>query len=196
MTGTVAKPLHRSAEPLPPGRYTEPGFLPELSFEIGAVGSWFARQFVPGFFDIQQEPDSLDVIAVQLCRPTAVFGTSNAEVDVTSLHAAAIVEILRTNAALDVGVANTAPIAGLPARTVDIDTTTARGSEPPIFSPVLRIAAGPISLASARRLRVALLELPDGPLAILVGGSIARWDHTLAVALPVVASIRLVETGR
>ncbi len=125
-----------------------------------------------------------------------MFGTSNAEVDVTSLHAAAIVEILRTNAALDVGVANTAPIAGLPARTVDIDTTTARGSEPPIFSPVLRIAAGPISLASARRLRVALLELPDGPLAILVGGSIARWDHTLAVALPVVASIRLVETGR
>jgi hypothetical protein len=195
MTATRIGRLVRSAEPLAPGRYTEPDFEPALSFEIGVGGAWVARQFVPGFFDIQQEPDSLEVIAVQFCRPTAIYGAASAEVEAGSLDAIAVVEALRANAALAVGQAERARIAGRPALTVDIETTTPRDSDPPIFSPVLAIAAGPIALASARRLRITWVDLPDGPLAVLLGGSIAGWDHALGVALPVVASIRFEAGG-
>ena len=53
------------------------------------------------------------------------------------------------------------------------------------------LSRGPISLASARRLRSYWLDLTDGPLTILVGGSIAQWKRTLAEAEPVLASLRI-----
>jgi hypothetical protein len=180
--------LPRSAEPLAPGRYVEPGFTPPLSFEI-RDGTWVARQFVDGFFDIQQEPDTLDVIAVQFCRPTAVHRSADDAVAIGSTADA--LAALRANPDLAVSPTESVTIAGRPAVGVDIDTTTPRDSDPPVFSPVLRVAAGPISLASARRLRLCWLDLEDGPLVVLVGGSTAAWDRTLEAAGPIVASVRL-----
>ena len=47
-----------------------------------------------------------------------------------------------------------------------------------------------LSLDPARRLRIMWVDLADGPLAILVGGSIARWDDALEIARPMVDSVR------
>jgi hypothetical protein len=180
--------LRRSPDPLTTGRFVEPGFTPTLSFAV-AGGAWVARQFVDGFFDLQVDPDTPDVIAVQFCRPTAVYRSAEDAVDIGA-SIDAIAE-LRANPDLAVGATTATTIAGHPARCIDIETTTTPDADPPIFSPVIRVAAGPIALGSARRLRTWWLDIDDGPLVILVGGSIAAWDGALAAAEPVVASIRL-----
>ena len=185
--------LSRAGAELVPDRYVEPGFAPRLSFEVPGPG-WVARQFVEGFFDVQLGPVTLDVIAVQLCRPTGFHATSTSERAVAS--AAAALVTLRSNPELRVGPAREESLAGLPAVTVDVDTTTPPESDPPVFSPVMCILAGPISLASARRLRISLIELPDGLLAILVGGSIAAWPQAEAAAAPILASLRLEPAGK
>ena len=180
--------LPRSAEPLAPGRYVELGFRPPISFEI-RDGTWVARQFVEGFFDVQQEPDTPDVIAVQFCRPTAVHRTADDAVAIGP--SADALAALRANPDLAVSPTESVTIAERPAAGVDIDTTTPRDADRPVFNPVLRVAAGPISLASARRLRLFWLDLEDGPLVVLVGGSITAWGRTLEAVGPVVASVRL-----
>jgi hypothetical protein len=180
--------LDRTASSLAPGRYTEPGFRPRLSFEIRATG-WVARQFADGFFDIQLGPVTPDVIAVQLCRPIAVQAGPTAELATASAGPA--IAALRSNPALAISPTRRGRLAGRPARTIDVDTTSPRDTDPPVFSPVLRVAAGPISLASARRLRITFVELPDGLLAVLVGGSIAGWSAAEAAAAPILASLRI-----
>ncbi len=50
-------------EPLVPGHYTRTGFSPRIRFEVD--GPWHAVQLFDGFFDIQQDIGSPDVIAVQ-----------------------------------------------------------------------------------------------------------------------------------
>lgn len=180
--------LDRTATSLGRGRYTEPGFRPRLSFEISATG-WVARQFADGFFDVQLGPVTPDVIAVQFCRPVAFQSGPSTEVATGS--AAEAIATLRSNPGLEVSPTRRGRLAGKPVQTVDIDTTAPRASVPPVFSQVLRVAAGPISLASARRLRIALIELPDGLLAVLIGGSIARWAATRSAAAPILASLHV-----
>lgn len=102
---------------------------------------------------------------------------------------ASAIAALRSDPTLSVAEAAPLPIAGRPTICVDIETTLPRDSDPPIFSPVVRVAAGPISLATARRLRVIWLDLPDGPIAILIGGSIDGWPRALAMAQPVIESV-------
>ena len=50
---------------------------------------------------------------------------------------------------------------------------------------------GPLSILPGRRLQIALFTTPDGILAILVGGSIAKWTEATAAAQPVLDSIKI-----
>ncbi len=184
----MTRAIDRADEELAIGRHTEPAFTPSLSFAIER-SEWVARQVADGFFDIQLGPVTRDVVAVQFCRPLGFFGAGPAEVRTTSVAEA--VEVLRRNPALAVGPAFVSSVGRRAATTIDVETTASRDSDPPVFDPVLTVAAGPISVASARRLRISLLTLPDGLFGVLVGGSIADWDAALTVSEPVVASIRL-----
>ncbi len=173
----LVRPLTVSTErPLEPGRYGREGFLPSLSFEV--PDGWYALQAVPGFFDIQRDPGTPDVIAVQFARPT---GYQAAE---------ALVTALRAQADLVVGAPAAATIGGGSAVAIVVDA-----ADPDItvgrFVPVFDVSAGPISIAAGRRLEMILLDRQDGPLAVLVGGSVRRWERALAAAGPVIASIRI-----
>jgi hypothetical protein len=39
--------------------------------------------------------------------------------------------------------------------------------------------------------KIAFLDAPDGLLAIMVGGTVARWDEALSAAEPVLESVRI-----
>jgi hypothetical protein len=166
--------LPPSGTALAPGRYTRSSFEPALSFEVG--DGWTAEHQPVGFFDIQQDVGSLDVIAVQ-------FGNTTA--DSADALAAAIAG--REN--LSVSEPEPVTIGGQEGIRLVVETTDPPDSDPPIFRDVMNVVPGPLAIASARRLQVNLFDVEDGVLAILIGGSIAEWDRTLEVATPVIESI-------
>ena len=84
--------------PLDPGRYTRSNSSPAVSFEVGE--GWQGVQNVPGFFDVQQDPDTPDVIAVQFGNVDAVFGENGSSVDLE--RAADAVPIIRENPGLKI----------------------------------------------------------------------------------------------
>lgn len=68
--------LEATGEPLEPGVYTRSGFEPRITLEVG-IG-WEAVQQAEGFFDIQREAGSPDVIAIQFARPTDLADAASA----------------------------------------------------------------------------------------------------------------------
>ncbi len=173
-TAGGAIPLPAPVAALEPGRYTKVGFEPALSFEVN--DDWTAAQATTGFFDIQDEPGSLDVVAVQF---------ANVAAESPALLAAAI----QTRENLLVSEPEAVAVDGREAIRLVVETTDPPDTSPPIFRPVLDIAAGPLSIASARRLVVTLVDVDGEVLAILVGGSVADWDRALEMADPVVDSV-------
>jgi hypothetical protein len=162
---------------LQPGRYTKSSFDPTITFEVGE--GWTAVQSVAGFFDIQDAPGSLDVVAVQFAN---VVGLSSAD--------EAVGEIAET-ASLSVTVAEGVVVDGISGHRIVVETLDPADSQPPIFRNVLTARPGPLAIASGRRLEVTLLDVDGGVLAILVGGSIADWDHALEISRPVLESITI-----
>ncbi len=171
---TGATPLPAPVTALEPGRYTKVAFEPALSFEVS--DDWTAAQATTGFFDIQNEPGSLDVVAVQF---------ANVSADSPEALAAAI----QARENLFVSEPETVEVDGRVAIRLVVETTDPPGTNPPVFRPVLDIAAGPLSIASARRLVVTLVDVDGDVLAILVGGSVVDWDRALEIATPVVDSV-------
>jgi hypothetical protein len=163
------------------GRYTKSSFVPALSFEVGS--GWSSTQSTRGFFDIQDDPGSLDVIAVQFAN---IPSFETAEAAAASVEARANVVV---NAREEV------EVAGLPAIQLEVDTTDPADTEPPIFRDVINAAPGPLAIAPGRRLQLNLVDTPDGVLAVLVGGSVANWETTLEMAQPVLDSL-VVDAGR
>lgn len=167
--------LFSAQHPLASGRYRRDGFVPSLSFEVGE--GWYAVQDVPGFFDVERDPGAPDVIAVQFARP------SGAEAGDT------LIAGLRGRTDLVAGPPDRVVVGGEPAVAIVVDAADpdlARNA----FVPVLSVDAGPISIASGRRLEVILLDRPEGILAVLVGGSVRGWQAAREAAEPVLASIR------
>jgi hypothetical protein len=152
-------------------------FTPRITFTVGA--GWTTQQQLSGFFDIQDDPGSLDVVAVQFATATG-FGTAE--------EAAADIE-RREN--LSVTARDQVTIGGLVGIQITADTTDPADSDPVIFRPVLTTPAGPVSIGSGRRLQINLFTVSDGVLAILVGGSIAQWDRALQLSGPVLESVVL-----
>ena len=60
---------------------------------------------------------------------------------------------------------------------------------------ILLVPPGPLGIDPGRRLWIALFDTDAGLLAIMVGGSTARWDETLAAAEPVLESVVIGERG-
>ena len=179
-TGGTVMELEATGEPLVPGRYTRAGFSPSITLELD--GSWEAVQLADGFFDVQQNPGSPDVIAVQFARPLGVFGADDA-VEPTS--AADAVEILRVNPHLEVVETSASRIGGLEGSQVTVENAGETHSH------VLHVPPGGLGIDPGRRLWIAFFDTPDGLLAIVVGGSTERWDEALAAAEPVLESVRI-----
>jgi hypothetical protein len=158
---------------LAPGTYTKADFTPQITFTVG--DGWTTQQQVTGFFDIQDEPFSLDVIAIQFANIPGSY--EDAVAQVMSQPNTRVVESDESTIDGHVGVVAV------------IETTDPPDTEPPLFRPVLTTAAGPLSIASGRRLWISLLPVENGVLAVLVGGSIGEWDHALEIAEPVLESI-------
>jgi hypothetical protein len=158
-----------------PGLYTKASFAPALSFRVGP--GWTAEQAYPGFFDIEDDPGSPDVITVQFGNVTG------------ALNAAAVVAAIAADTRLLATDPVNVRIGGQNGVQVVVDTTDPADSSPPIFRPVLTVAPGPLSIASGRRLQITLVDVDNGILAVLVGGSIRKWDSTLQLAEPVIDSL-------
>jgi hypothetical protein len=164
-----------SQRALAPGRYRRDGFVPSLSFEVGE--GWYAVQDVPGFFDVERDPGAPDVIAVQFARPSGVEARGT------------LIEALRGRTDLVATPAEEVAIGGERGVSVRVDAADpdlARNAFVPVFS----VDAGPISIASGRRLELIQLDRPDGLLVVLVGGSVRGWQGARDAAGPVLASIR------
>jgi hypothetical protein len=162
---------------LAPGRYTRAEFGPRVTFEVGP--GWTAEQVAEGFFDVQRDVGTPDVIAVQFAN---VVGHATA---------AAVIAALRGNPHLRLDGGEPVEVGRYRGFRAVVQTTDPVASDPPVFREVVSVPAGPIGIASARRLQLTLLDTPRGVLGILVGGSIARWHRTLEVARPVVESVRI-----
>jgi hypothetical protein len=163
--------LEATGEPLGSGTYTRSGFEPRITFEVG-IG-WEAVQLFEGFFDVQQEVGSPDVIAVQFARPT--------DLD----DAASALEAMRTAEGLTVIESSESRMGGLTGQQVTVENAA------DAHATVLAVPPGPLGIDPGRRLWIAFFDTDDGLLAIMVGGSVERWADALEAAEPVLESVRI-----
>lgn len=175
--GEVAElPAPRSE--IPPGTYTRSAFAPRVTFELGT--GWTAEQLTAGFFDVEQDAGSVDVIAVQFGQ---VVGHDSAEE-----AAAAVAE----NVSLVVQAGpEEVVLGGRSGVQLTVDTVDPPDTQPPVFRQIVSVAAGPLSIASGRRLQLTFVDTDAGLLVVLVGGSIRSWDATLEAATPVLESLTI-----
>ncbi len=175
----AAANLTATGEPLPAGRYTRAGFTPVITLELD--GSWEAVQLLDGFFDVQLNPGTADVTAVQFTRPRGVFGANAAVEEVSTAEEA--VDALGSNPDLEVVESSDSRIGGLEGLQITVE------NDGESHAGVLQVPPGPLGIDPRRRLWIAFFDTPDGLLAIMVGGSVARWDEALAAAEPVLDSV-------
>jgi hypothetical protein len=180
-SGEVAE-LERGG-PLPPGRYTRSGFTPTITFEVS--GEWYAEQLFAGFFDVQQDVGSPDVIAVQFARPSSVFGEGGGSTSVTTAAEAA--DVLRGHPGLTVLDESESQLGGRQGVVLEVE----HGGASAANVSLMMVPPGPLGIAPDRRLWVAFLDTDDGLLAVMVGGSVAKWGEALAAAEPVLESVTI-----
>lgn len=169
------------SDPLPPGRYTRAAFSPLVTFELD--GPWFSVNRLTGFFDVQQEVGSPDVIAVQFGKPDRVYGADGSGIRVDDAASAA--EALQRNASLTVVDSSEQTIGGLTGPQLTVENRSGA------YVPVIRVLPGPLQIDTGRRLSITFLDTPDGLLAVMVGGSVDRWADATAAADPVLASVTI-----
>jgi hypothetical protein len=171
--------LTAGSAPLPAGTYTQPGFRPEVQFAV--EDGWFAGTVTDGFFDVQQEKGTPDVIAVQFAQVDGIASAAASPMSATTVAAA--VKAIHANPTLVVVDESASRIGGLEGLNVIVEN---RGAAP---APVMQVSAGTLSIDPGRKLWISVFNTADGLLAVMVGGSIARWDRTLSVAEPVLESV-------
>ena len=176
--GCVAPPLELPGpgQTAPPGRYTKSSFTPSIAFTVGE--GWTATQATTGFFDIQDEPGSPDVVAIQFANVAA------------DSVADAVAEI-KGRDDIVISAEGTPTIDGHEGVLLTVQTLDPPDTNPPVFRPVLTVTPSPISIASGRVLQVVLLEVGGDVLAILVGGSTAEWDRAKELSDPVIRSVTI-----
>ena len=176
----TATELTATGEPLPAGRYTRADFDPPIIIELD--GSWQAVQLFGGFFDVQQDVGTADVIAVQFARPSAIFGEAGTDPATT---ADAAIASVRANSAVAIIETSDSRIGGLDGLQATVENSG------DAHASVMQLPLGPLGIDPGRRLWIAFLDTPDGLLAIMVGGSVAHWDEALAAAEPVLESVEI-----
>jgi len=173
--------LTATGEALEPGRYSFRDFgEPVVTFEVDGV--WQAVQLFDGFFDIQQDVDTPDVIAVQFARPSGIHGSDGSQ---APTDAADAVALLSDNPELDVVETDTSTIGGLDGSQVTVENT---GTEVASF---MDLPPGSIGINGGRKLWIAFFDTDHGVLAIMIGGSVEKWDDALAAAEPVLESVEI-----
>jgi hypothetical protein len=173
--------LTAGSEPLPAGTYTKPGFRPPVQFAI--EDGWFAGTVTDGFFDVQQEKGTPDVIAVQFAHVDGVASAAASPGSATTASAA--VKAVHANPMLVVVDESASRMSGLEGLNVIVEN---RGTSP---APVMQVSAGTLSIDPGRKLWISFFDTADGLLAVMVGGSIVQWDRTLTVAEPVLESVQI-----
>ena len=177
----VARPIELSAspDPLRPGQYTRSGFRPAITFELG--DGWFAGTLDNGFFDVQQDRGTPDVIAVQFAVVRGVVGAEGATVNPeTAAEAAAAIA---QNPSLEVLGESGSTMSGLTGSNLELENSGEA------HAGILDVSLGRLGIDPGRRLWISLFDTPDGLLAIMVGGSVAQWDRALTTAEPVLESV-------
>ena len=168
---------------LAPGRYTRQGFEPRITFELD--GPWQSVNATPGFFDVQQDVGSPDVISVQFGLPDRVAAGPLDGVAITTAEAAGAT--LASTSRLVTVESSSSRIGGLTGFQITVENPADKAD----LTPVVRVTPGVLQIAPGRRLWCAFFDTPKGVLAILVGGSVAKWDEALAAAEPVLESVTI-----
>jgi hypothetical protein len=162
-----------------PGTYTRSGFEPPITFEVD--DGWTVGTLTTGFFDIQQQVGTPDVIAVQFGRVDAVVGDGGALIEAPDAQEA--VDAIKANPGLEVVGESGSLLGGKAGVVIEVQNTSGSHTQ------ILQVPPGRLGIDSGRRLWIALFDTSDGLLAVMVGGSIDDWDHALEVAEPVLESI-------
>ena len=159
--------------------------MPRITFELD--GPWHSVNALSGFFDVQQDVGSPDVIAVQFSRPDQVYVATDQPATMTTAQAAAAA--LQHNIRLTIVESSSSEIGGLTGYQVTVENPAGMIGD----VQVVHVPPGALGISPGRRLRVAFFDTPDGLLAIMVGGSVARWHAALAAAEPVLESVTIGE---
>ena len=178
----AAMELEATGEDLPAGTYTCAGFEPPVTFDLD--GSWQAVQLGSGFFDVQQESGTPQVIAVQFARPSGIYG---AEGSPQSVSAEEAVTVLGENPRRAIVESSESRMGALVGWQVTVENA---GNG---HATVMQVPAGALGIDPGRRLWTAFFDTPDGLLAIMVGGPTNGWEEALAAAEPVLESVRIGE---
>jgi hypothetical protein len=176
--GADVADLIDTGQPLEAGRYTRSGFEPRIELELD--GTWQAVQLFDGFFDVQQDVGTPDVIAVQFAKPSRIDGADGSAEPAGAADAA---ELVHANPDLTVIESSDSRIGGLSGHQVTVANDGAAHAR------ILLVPPGPLGIDPGRRLWIAFFDTDDGLLAIMVGGSTARWEEALTAAEPVLESV-------
>jgi hypothetical protein len=171
--------LPTGSEPLPAGRYTRAGFRPSITIEL--EDGWVTGTLSNGFFDVQQDAGTPDVIAVQFGLVQNVVGAGGSTVNATSAEAAAAA--IAANPGLEVLGESESRISGLIGANLEVENSSES------HTGILDVSLGRLGIDPGRRLWISLFDTDDGVLAVMVGGSVAQWDRALALAEPVLESV-------
>jgi hypothetical protein len=182
-TGESAMELVVSSDQLTPGTYTRSDFTPRVTFAIS--GEWYAVQTAPGFFDVQRDVGSPDVIAVQFANVEAAYGVEGDAVPLAS--AADATAVIESNPDLTVLDTSESRMSGHDGYVVEVENAT----QAPAM--VLHGPPGALSIDEGRRLWIAFFDAGDGVLAIMVGGSAQRWEEALLAAEPLLETVTIGE---
>jgi hypothetical protein len=178
-TGESVRELVVSSDQLTPGIYTRGDFTPRVTFAIS--GEWYAVQTAPGFFDVQRDVGSPDVIAVQFANVEAAYGAEGDAVPLAS--AADATAVIESNPDLTVLGTSESRMSGHDGFVVEVENAT----QAPAM--VLHGSPGALSIDEGRRLWIAFFDAGDGVLAIMVGGSAQRWEEALLAAEPLLETV-------
>jgi hypothetical protein len=177
----VANVSDTDSETLAPGRYTRHDFAPRVIFEVD--DQWSGQQIFDGYFTIQQGSETdPHVIAIQFARPIEVNGEDGRQ---EPTDAADAVAILETHPELETIETSTSQMGGLEGSQITVENA---GDEAVEF---MRVPQGRFGIEANRRIWAAFFDTDEGLLAIMVGGSIERWDEALAAAEPVLESVQI-----
>ena len=166
---------------LPPGRFTFADFKPRITFNV--EDGWTVGSAAAGFFDVQRWKGTPDVIAVQFGLVEGIVGAGGSMTQPKT--AAEAGKTIHENAGIVVIEESESRMSGLKGSNVVVENRSKAHSE------VLQVAPGTLGIDPGRRLWISLFDTPDGIVAVMVGGSVAKWDEALAAAEPVLESVTI-----
>jgi hypothetical protein len=181
----AARELAPGVDPIEPGTYTRSGFKPAITITLGP--GWSRGTLTNGFFDVQQLKGTPDVIAVQFGLVEGVVGAGGKATPPTTARAAATT--IHDNPGVKVIDESDSRLGGLAGFNVVVENQgTGHAS-------ILQVSPGLLGIDPGRRLWISFFDSADGLLAVMVGGSVAKWELALTTAEPVLEKVVVTTTG-